>query len=161
MSSWNDFAAAAPELAAGVKGRFDAHKHHLLATVRKDGSPRISGTETVFVEGELWLGSMPDARKARDLQRDPRLALHAAPIDLELADGDAKLSGRAVEITDEAEKEAVMAASVESGQDQPPPGPFHLFRVDITEAALVRVRGDLLVVDSWREGEAPRRTERR
>ncbi len=161
MSSWNDVAAAAPDLAAAVKGRFDAHKHHLLATLRRDGSPRISGTETSFVGGELWLGSMLDAMKARDLQRDPRLALHAAPIDVELAEGDAKLAGRAVEVTDEAEKAAVMAASAASGQDHEPPAAFHLFRVDVTEVVLVRVQGDELVIDTWHEGHEPRRVTRR
>ena len=46
MPSWSDFEAAAPELAARVRARLDAHTHKTLATVRRDGSPRISGTET-------------------------------------------------------------------------------------------------------------------
>ena len=46
MASWSEFAAAAPALAERVKTRFDSHKHKTMATIRKDGGPRISGTET-------------------------------------------------------------------------------------------------------------------
>ena len=41
----SEFAAAAPELAAAVHERLDAHRHKTIATIRSDGSPRISGTE--------------------------------------------------------------------------------------------------------------------
>ena len=92
---------AAPELAVAVQRSFDAHIHKTLATLRADGSPRISGQEASFREGELWLGMMPDSRKATDLLRDPRLALHSATVDPEMAGGDAKLAGRAEEVTDE------------------------------------------------------------
>ncbi len=77
MATWSEFEAAAPELAADVRARFDAHKHKTIATLRRDGSPRISGTETQFEDGELWIGSMANALKARDLQRDSRFALHS------------------------------------------------------------------------------------
>ena len=69
MTSWQDLERAAPELAAALEGRFAAHKHALLATLRRDGSPRISGIETSFRNGELWLAMMPDSRKAADLRR--------------------------------------------------------------------------------------------
>jgi len=60
---------------------FDAHKHKTLATLRKDGSPRISGIEVDFVDGDLWLGAMWQSRRALDLRRDPRFALHSATAD--------------------------------------------------------------------------------
>jgi hypothetical protein len=53
MPSWSKFEVAAPELAERVRARLDAHSHKTLATVRLDGSPRISGTETVLRDGEL------------------------------------------------------------------------------------------------------------
>ena len=74
MATWSEFAAAAPALAERVQERFDAHKHKTMATIRKDGSPRISGTESQFQDGELFIGSMWKAVKALDLQRDPRFA---------------------------------------------------------------------------------------
>jgi hypothetical protein len=156
MSSWEDFEAVAPELAAALQGRFAAHKHALLATLRVDGSPRISGIETNFRNGELWLGMMPDSRKAADLRRDPRFALHAAPLDLDLVDGDAKLNGRAIEVTEPAEVERFVA-----GLDQAPPASeVGLFRAELTDASLTRVEGDWLVIDSWRPGETPKQRRR-
>src|SRR3954454_11877956 len=126
----------------------DAHVHKTLATLRRDGSPRISGTEVIFAEGDLWFGSMWAARKARDLQRDPRFALHSGSDDPPDWSGDAKLSGVAEEHTDD---EAVFAAVI--GGDKPP-GPAHLFRCDIRELSVVRLGepADHLVIESWHEG---------
>ena len=77
MASWKEISAEAPELAARAQEFLDAHVHKTMATLRKDGSPRISGTEARFYDGDLWFGSMPNAMKARDLQRDPRFAIHS------------------------------------------------------------------------------------
>lgn len=62
---------------------FAVRKHATLATLRRDGSPRISGTEVVFDDeaGEIYLGMMPGSVKALDLRRDPRLALHSPTVD--------------------------------------------------------------------------------
>ncbi|MDI9973605.1 pyridoxamine 5'-phosphate oxidase family protein [Rhodococcus sp. IEGM 1307] len=79
MTNWTQFETEAPDLAKAVAARFEAHKHHVLATLRKDGSPRVSGTEVEFYEGALLLGSMVGARKVQDLQRDPRFSLHSNP----------------------------------------------------------------------------------
>ena len=100
MPSWKEFEAAAPELAEQVRQRLDAHTHKTIATVRRDGSPRISGIETTFRDGELWIGSMWQARKAHDLQRDPRFALHSGSDEPSDWKGDAKLAGVAEEITE-------------------------------------------------------------
>ncbi|MHB8658950.1 MAG: pyridoxamine 5'-phosphate oxidase family protein [Solirubrobacteraceae bacterium] len=106
MTSWQEFVEATPEFAQRVEGLFTAYKHHTMATVRKDGGPRISGTEVEIVSGELCLGMMPTTRRAADLRRDPRVAIHSHSVDP--PDGDpgawsaeAKLSGRAEELTDE------------------------------------------------------------
>ena len=144
MASWSEIEAEAPDLAQRARAYLDAHVHKTLATLRKDGSPRISGTECIFAEGELWFGSMPNARKADDLLRDPRFALHsgsAAPPDW---DGDAKVAGTATEVTDPDTLQRVV------GGDKPP-GPMHLFRCDVTEVALVRLGdpADHLVIESW------------
>lgn len=81
MTAWQEVEQAAPEFAQRVRELFDAHRHKTIATLRADGSPRISGIETVFEDGELVFGSMPNARKAADLHRDPRFALHSATVD--------------------------------------------------------------------------------
>ena len=146
MPSWSDFEAAAPELAARVRERLDAHRHKTIATIRADGAPRISGIEAQVEGGELWIGSDRDALKARDLLRDPRFALDSGsddpPADPGQASswaGDAKLAGIAVE----------------------EPRPDHVrFRLDIREASTVRVDGDKLVIDVWNPGRGVRRITR-
>ena len=144
MPSWNDFEAAAPALAARVRSRLDAHTHKTLATLRRDGSPRISGTETAFAEGELWIGSMWQARKARDLQRDPRFALHSGSDEPPEWEGDAKLAGVAEEITD---PERVREINGAKGATDP----SHLFRLDLREVSVVGLNQarNALVIEVW------------
>jgi len=155
VATWDELAADAPDLAARVEARFAASRHNLVATLRLDGAPRLSGIEVQRSAGQLWVGMMGGSRKAQDLQRDPRLALHSAPVDLDLVDGDAKVGGKAVEVVDEDEIAAWLG---ELGSQ--PPGPFHLFRVDILVVSIVTVRGDRLVIDSWRPGQGSWRVER-
>lgn len=149
--------AEAPALVALARRLLDAHVHKALATLRRDGSPRISGSETIFAEGDLWVGSMGGSVKARDLQRDPRFALHsgsAGPPDWE---GDAKVGGRMEEVTDPGRKAAVFATR----GDVPPEG-SHLFRADVTEVVVVRVAdpADHLLIDAWRAGRGLSHWER-
>src|SRR5579883_1172341 len=162
MGSWSAVAAAAPELAHNVQARFEATGLGLLATLRKDGSPRLTGIEPLFAEGELWLGMMPDSLKAADLQRDGRFALHAATTDKDVKEGDAKLNGVAVEVVDGATKAAFQAGFKEQRGQDIPPGPFHLFRLDVQEMSFLRpVGGEYLEITVWREGQDVRRIERR
>jgi hypothetical protein len=157
MATWEDVTTAAPELAKAARELFEAHTHLTIATLRKDGSPRISGTECNFIEGELWFGSMPNALKARDLQRDPRFALHSGTGDASDWHGDAKVSGRAEEITDPDRMTEIFAA-----MGHPQSGPSHLFRAELSELSTVRLGdpADHLVIDAWREGEPVRRIKR-
>ena len=141
-ASWAQVEQDAPELAAVVRACFAVRKHATLATLRRDGSPRISGTEVEFSTGQLWLGSMPGSVKARDLQRDPRMALHSPTVDPPEGDerawaGEAKLAGVAVEV--------------------PPDDPddtSHRFLVDLTEVVHTKVDGDGLLITSWHPGRA-------
>jgi Pyridoxamine 5'-phosphate oxidase len=144
MPTWSDFEAAAPELAERVRARMDAHTHKTLATIRRDGSPRISGTETEFADGELWIGSMWQALKARDLQRDPRFALHSGSDEPAQWTGDAKLAGVADEITDPERVRAING-------DKAPPGPSHLFRLDLREVSTVGLdeHRKAIVIEVW------------
>ena len=144
MASWAEFEAAAPELAEKVRGRLDAHVHKTLATVRRDGSPRISGTETRLVDGELWIGSMWQARKALDLQRDPRFALHSGSEDPPGWSGDAKLAGVVEEITDPERVKEINGEAAAAG-------PSHLFRLDLREVSTVGLddQGKALLIEIW------------
>ena len=152
MASWARFAAEAPALAARVHERFGTRKHKTLATLRKDGSPRISGIEVEFADGEIFLGMMPGSRKLHDLERDPRLALHSPTEDPPPDDprgwpGEAKIAGRAVEV---------------DFPDSPVAG-GRRWRIEIREAVLTRLNdaGDQLVVESWHPEKGVMRLERR
>ncbi len=157
MARWADLEAAEPEFAARVHERIAAHRHLTMATLRRDGAPRISGTEIELLEGDLWLGSMPGSRKGADLKRDPRIAIHSGSDEPDAWKGDAKLSGRAVE-THDSDIKRVMISRHE--QD---PGPFDLFRIEIDEATVTGLNdaGNALVIEHWRPGKPLRRIERR
>jgi hypothetical protein len=136
MASWQEFELAAPELAARVRERFTAHKHHVMATLKADGSPRLSGTEVQFVDGELQVGMMPGTRRAADLRRDRRVALHGHSIDPNPDDhtdwaGEAKLSGVAHE---------------PSKRDD-----MDVFVIDITEVVFTGIGtpADHLLIERW------------
>jgi hypothetical protein len=160
VASWREVTEAAPELAALARARVEATGLAFLATLRGDGSPRISGVEPMFLRDDLWLGMMLGSRKARDLQRDPRACLHNASVDKDVTEGDVKITGRAIEVDDLALRRQIRDDLLErTGQD--PGTDFHLFRLDVTEVASVRPGGDVLLIDSWREGEAPKHVERR
>ena len=134
MASWHEAETEAPELAARARELFDANKHKTLATLRRDGSPRISGIEVEFEDGELWFGSMWRAVKALDLQRDPRFAIHSASDGADFQ-GDAKVAGRAEEVSSD--------------------GRSHRFRADVTELVVISLGGDPpdhLVIESWHAG---------
>lgn len=146
MATWQEFEREAPDLAKAVRERFTVRKHATLATLRRDGSPRISGTEVQFGKVNVLLGSMPGAMKAGDLQRDPRLALHSPTDDPQPGQesawaGEAKLAGRA--LARPARKDGA-----------------HMFAIDVTEVVLTRVEGDRLVVESWHPGRGYERRER-
>lgn len=143
MPSWAEFETAEPGFAARVRKLLSARKHLTMATLRRDGSPRISGTEIQLAEGELRIGSMPGAVKAQDLRRDPRIAIHGPTADPPKKGrwrGEAKVSGRAVELP--------------SAEDS------HAFQIDIAEAVITSVESDRLIIESWTPERGYRRIER-
>jgi nitroimidazol reductase NimA-like FMN-containing flavoprotein (pyridoxamine 5'-phosphate oxidase superfamily) len=148
VTAWGAVERAEPELARRVRALFDAHRHTTLATLRADGSPRISGIEAVFEDDELTFGSMAKSRKGADLHRDPRFAMHSATVDpVEEAPqqwpGEAKISGR-----------AVLVERDDEGAD--------LFRADITEVVHTHLdeRATMLVVEWWSPATGLHRVER-
>ena len=160
MASWTEVAVSAPELAADVRGRFEAHGLALLATVRADGAPRISGIEPLFAGDHLWLGMMEGSRKGADLRREPRFALHSATIDKAVTAGDAKLVGTVVLVTADEDKATFADAFARATGSPPPPGPFELFRAEVREISLLRPAVDHLDIRWWREGVGERRIDR-
>jgi hypothetical protein len=146
VASWREFETEVPEFAGRVRERLDARKHKTLATLRRDGSPRISGIECDVKDGELQFGAMWQSVKAIDLLRDPRFALHSGSDDPPDWPGDAKVAG-------------VVRAEVRESVDH---DRYHLFAADIHEAVLIGLNDacDRLVIESWNEGRGLSRRER-
>jgi hypothetical protein len=149
MANWQQIEKDAPEFARRVQARFDAGTNKTIATLRADGSPRISGSELDFKDGEITLGMMSDSRKLADVRRDPRVAIHCPTLEppKEGWEGDAKLSGRVVD------------AAQPEGFPYPDAG---YFRIDVTEVALTYVGtpADHLVIESWSERNGYQRRTR-
>lgn len=155
MASWGAIEPAEPELAARVRRLFDAGRHKTIATLRADGSPRISGIECEFAGGELRFGSMSGARKGADLRRDPRFALHGPPshpVEGNERDwpGEAKVAGR-----------AVPAGPVTTDPGAPEPD-GELFVADIDEVVVTSLDATAtrLVIEWWTPERGLRRVER-
>jgi Pyridoxamine 5'-phosphate oxidase len=145
VASWAEFEAAEPKFAARVRRLMTSRKHLTMATLRRDGSPRISGTEVTLDAGELRIGSMPGALKAKDLLRDHRVALHGPTHDPARDGrwrGEAKLAGRAI--------------------PTPAADETHRFRIDIDEVVITQLNSarDRLVIESWTPARGYRKTER-
>jgi hypothetical protein len=134
MVTWREFENDAADLAKDVRRVFEAATSHVLATLRKDGSPRVSGIEVAFAGDELTFGSMLNAVKAKDLLRDGRFALHSTPAE----GGDAKISGLAVEVEGDAEAEPSS----------------HTFRLDIRQVVFTNLGDDQkhLLIRTWKPG---------
>ena len=147
-TSWSIVIADAPDFAKRVAAAFQAGTNKTLATIRSDGSPRISGTELEFVDGRITLGMMPGSRKLADVRRDPRVALHSPTLEPSavgtLDAGDAKVAG----------------VLVDTGPTVGLPGTS--FELDITEVVLTTVdeARELLVIESWHPGRGYERIER-
>jgi Pyridoxamine 5'-phosphate oxidase len=150
MTAWQDVELAESAFAQRVRALFDAHRHKTIATLRADGSPRISGVEAAFENGELVFGSMPSARKGADLRRDPRFAMHSATVDpVEGSEaqwpGEAKISGR-----------AVAAGPITEGPDG------DRFHADIAAVVHTHLNDEatMLVVEWWSPTHGLQRIER-
>jgi hypothetical protein len=155
MPSWKAIEQAEPEFAARVRRLFDAGRHKTIATLRADGSPRVSGIECEFTDGDLRFGSMTGARKSADLERDPRFALHGPTFPAEEGKerdwpGEAKIAGRAVPA-------GPVAAHETNGQ---PDG--QMFVADITEVVITGLNADAtgLLIESWTPERGLRTVER-
>jgi hypothetical protein len=141
VAHWKQIQADAPQLAERVQQCFGVGIHKTIATLRRDGAPRISGSELEFADGEVTLGMMGGSMKLLDVRRDPRVAIHSPTLDPPKDGegtwlGDAKLAGTLVEVS--------------PPEDTPHEG-AGFFRLDITEVVLTHLGdpADHLVIETW------------
>ena len=113
----------------------------LVATIRRDGTPRLSPVEPFLLDGSLWLSMMWQSRKAQDLLRDKRVLVHSIVTSRDGATGEVKLRGRAI-LVDEAGARARYCEAVAVLGWQPTEPNFHLFRIDLQDATFIRYAPD-------------------
>jgi hypothetical protein len=133
--NWQEFARQDPNLAAVGQERLDRHGLVMIATLRKNGFPRISPVEPLFFNGQLYLGMMWQSRKALDLIRDPRCCIHNAVSDRMGSEGEFKVYGRAMDITNPDERQNYIEAMAKKLDMQFRDEKFHCFAVDIQSVA--------------------------
>jgi hypothetical protein len=146
---WAKVWAEATELAEMVSRRLAAHRHHVLATHRVDGSIRLSGIEVWQLAGALQIGMVAGSRKAEDVGRDPRFALHSQPEDRFMGP-DIKLWGDLVAL--DGDRLAEFRSTVG------PPEPFVAYEMRLVGVAstMLAASGAELEVRSWTvPGEVP------
>ena len=152
---WAEFAEAAPELAALGKAQFARTGLSLVGTLRRDGWPRISPVEPFIANGQLYLGMMWRSVKALDLLRDPRCVVHSTVSNRDGTEGEFKVYGRAVEVTDTEELrrfcDAVYAAIGLRIDDME--GQGHCFAIAIESVVFSRLEGEEFQRQVWKAGQ--------
>ena len=146
---WHAFEESDPDLAGMVRSRLESHRHVVMATLRADGTARLSGMEAPVRSGHLWLAMTPGSRKEADLSRDPRYSLHSAPDSEDLPRGDARIEG-VVSPATEAEQDVFIAGHRHPIED---PSMMVLFTALIRRAVLVRVASPNLLIEAWTPSE--------
>ena len=132
---WGEFKKAATEIAKSAETLLDKTGVLILGSLRKDGSPRVSPVEFVFVDGDLQLGMMPRSFKVLDLRRDPRCSIHTTVTDRMSTDGEFKAHGRAVDIQDPKIRKRYCEALYEKIGWNPEGMDFGLFSIELETAA--------------------------
>lgn len=162
MATFDELKTAAPTIAGHLAAKLTATGIGFVGTTRRDGWPRVSPMEVSIIGGRLYVGSMPGAVKARDLQRDPRCCLITTLADKDDLSGEVKLFCRVREIAGGDEWERVRQVWREAMDlDIGDPGGSHLFELDIDAAAFQRVEDDEWRTTSWRVGGRLRERTRR
>jgi Pyridoxamine 5'-phosphate oxidase len=156
--AWKDFTQEAPRIAEVFVRRHAATGNLcMLATLRSDGSPRISPMEPRILQGHLVLVGMPGTLKFRDLTRDPRFSLHTATVDTYVSDGDAKLWGEVRNVPDR-DLHAAFAEDLfaQAGLDLRGRKLDPFFVADIAGASSVGFEDGQLTITIWKPGEGER-----
>jgi pyridoxamine 5'-phosphate oxidase-like protein len=128
MTTWGEFAAAEPELAAFGAGRLQAGPAY-LATVRKSGAPRVHPVTPIVAPEALFLFMEPTSPKGRDLRDRGWYAIHNGVPDENGTGGEFYLSGRAVAVDDPALRGVAVAAASYAPSER-----YVLFELHVGEA---------------------------
>jgi hypothetical protein len=134
---WSDLERDQPRLAKLAHDRLIRPGVVLVATVRRDGTPRLSPVEPLIMDGDLWLSMMWHSAKALDLLRDPRILVHNIIASRSGTSGELKIRGAAIHHDDPSGQRRYADTAASTLGWDPEPGKFHLFAVDIRHAAFI------------------------
>jgi len=141
--SWAEFAHQAPALAAFGVARFQSGVAY-LGTLCADGSPRVHPV-TPIVGDQLYLFMEPTSPKGRDLERDPRFALHCAVEDSNGGGGEFYVRGRAWRADDALSRAQAIQASSYAPHER-----YILFRLTLELAFMNQYVEGQATVQRWR-----------
>jgi len=134
---WHDFEQAQPKLAQVGRVKLGGPGVVLVATIRRDGSPRVSPVEPLFWRDDLWLSMGWRTHKAADLQRDNRILVHSIVSSREVEGGEFKVRGTAAaDDSASVQRDYADAVQQELGW-RPEPGRFDLFRIDVDDVTFI------------------------
>jgi pyridoxamine 5'-phosphate oxidase-like protein len=134
---WSDIGHTQPRLARLAQERLIDPGVVLVATIRGDGTPRLSPVEPYILGDDLWLSMMWRSTKAQDLLRDPRILVHSVITGPDGAEGEFKIRGTARTESDPAMQRRYADAVAASLGWNPQPGRFHLFAVEINQVTFI------------------------
>lgn len=143
-ATFEEFARAAPDLAAHVRARLHGRTAY-LATVREDGAPRVHPVTPALDDRDLFVFMEPNSPKGHDLRRGSRYALHCGVEDDEGGGGEVLLGGAARFIEDERTRARAVAASPYDPAER-----YVLFALDIDEVLVRHYEDGRPVTRRWR-----------
>jgi hypothetical protein len=148
--SWQSFEGQQPEFAAFGAQRLNG-KVAYLATVRKDGSPRVHPVTPIIGQGHLFVFMEPTSPKGHDLRRDARYTLHCSVSNSSGESGEFFISGRARFIYDPAAWRLAAELAAYSPADR-----YILFELDVESASSTIYVDGQPVRQHWRAGDKRR-----
>ena len=151
-ATWQQFAEAAPELASLGEAQFARTGLALVGTLRRDGWPRISPVEPFITNGQLYVGMMWRSVKALDLLRDPRCVVHSTVSDRNGTEGEFKVYGKAMEVTNLEERRRFADAVYEAIGFRPEEPEFHCFSIAIQSVVFSKLEGEEFRRQVWKAG---------
>jgi hypothetical protein len=146
--SWAYLEKAAPEVAAQARAVIDQWSFMFAATIRRDGTPRLSPVETHLVAGHLALAIIPQSHKASDITRDPRIVLQSPIAEADEPGAELKLRGRATALSEGDLRERI-ADAIERASGWRPAPSWLVVTVTVDHLALMSWSAGDLTLTCW------------
>ncbi len=145
--SWKTFESQSPDLAEFAKARLH-NKVAYLATIRKDGSPRVHPFTPIIGEGHFFVFMETTSPKGHDLRRDGRYAVHCSVSDTSGESGEVIVTGRARFLEDpEARALAVSICPYKPAER------YILFEFELESVLITEYKDDGVARRQWKDND--------